>query len=69
MHRILLAILLTHQIPTSEEKELKLKNLLFKSLMKWKSKYSFEILKNIYETLEILYINLRNNLVSVKVII
>ncbi len=37
--------------------------------MKWKSKYSFEILKNIYETLEMLYINLRNNLVSVKVII
>jgi hypothetical protein len=42
IHRILLAILLNHhQQFTSEEKEIKLKNLLFKALMKWKSKYSF----------------------------
>lgn len=48
---------------------MKLKNLLYKSLMKWRSKYSFEILKHVYETLELMALNVRNNLVSIKVIV
>ena len=37
--------------------------------MKWKSKYSFEILKNICEALEFMSIDVRNNLCSIKVIV
>jgi len=48
---------------------MKLKNLLYKSLMKWRSKYSFEILKHVNDTLEMMILNVRNNLVSIKVIV
>lgn len=70
IHRILLAILLNHhQQFTSEEKEIKLKNLLFKALMKWKSKFSFEVLRQVLDNLEVMAIDVTSNLVSLKVIL
>lgn len=69
LHGILLSILVNFQIPNSDEKELKLKNLLCRSLMKWKSKYSFEILKNINEAMESMVLDVRANISSIKVIV
>jgi hypothetical protein len=37
--------------------------------MKWKSKYSFEILKNINEAMESMVLDVRANISSIKVIV
>ncbi len=64
-----MSILINFQIPNSDEKELKLKNLLCRSLMKWKSKYSFEILKCINEAMEGMVLDVRANISSIRVVV
>lgn len=46
-----------------------MKNLLFKALMKWKSKFSFEVLRQVLDNLEVMAIDVTSNLVSLKVIL